>query len=118
MPQATYGDHKPGHGPIITFVIVVLCAIPVLAVVDFFALVNLQVITGNCDSPCPIDVEGRSNRLILLAKLSGAVALAGLLLTTTLPRRIRRHVGLTTLAGAVALQVAALDAASVSMPGT
>ncbi|MYS84514.1 hypothetical protein [Embleya scabrispora] len=112
MPQATYGDHKTGHGPIVTFVALVVAAILAMAVVDAFVLLTLAADGDTCAPSCSADTTAAGNRLVLLAKLSGLAALLSLFLTVTLPRRIRWQVGLPVLGIGVILQAVALVGAS------
>lgn len=108
MPETTDAASKPGRSPITLFVIAVVCAILVMAVVDIAALLTITGDGETCAQPCSSDPVERSDRLVLWARLSGVAALVSMFLTASLPPRIRWHVGLSVLGVGFVLQAVAL----------
>ncbi|WP_439676301.1 hypothetical protein [Embleya sp. MST-111070] len=97
-----------GRSAVTLYVIGVVCAMVVMALVDVAALLTNAVDSDTCAQSCAADPTARDDRLVLWAKLSGVVALVGMFLTASLPTRFRWPVGLLFLGGAFVLQAVAL----------
>ncbi|MGW9208518.1 hypothetical protein ACWGR4_16230 [Embleya sp. NPDC055664] len=99
---------KPGRSAVSLYVIAVVCAMVVMALVDVAALLSNALGGENCGQSCPADPTARDDHLVLWAKPSGVVALVSMFLTASLPPRYRWPVGLLFLGGAFVLQAVAL----------
>ncbi|MGW1997679.1 hypothetical protein [Embleya sp. NPDC001921] len=108
MPETTDAANKPGRSPITLFVIAVVCAMLVMALIDMAALLTITADGEACAGRCSFDPVERSDRLVLWARLSGVAALVSMFLTAGLPPRIRWYVGLSVLGAGFVLQAVAL----------
>lgn len=104
----TNSARKPGRSPVTFYVIAVVCAMLVMALVDVATLLTNAVDSENCAQSCPTDPTARDDHLVLWAKLSGVAALISMFLTASLSPRYRWPVGLLFLGGAFVLQALAL----------